>query len=47
MKLDEAHKHCRTETEKALKNEISPIIVDNTNVKIWEFKDYVKMVFTK
>ncbi len=29
--------------EEAAKAGISPIIIDNTNIRIWEFKDYVKI----
>ncbi|CAF0881899.1 unnamed protein product [Rotaria sordida] len=42
-KLDDAHRYtCRRATD-ALKRNISPIIIDNTNTQTWEMKPYVAM----
>jgi len=41
--LDEAHLHNRRRVADALKRNISPIIVDNTNTQAWEMKPYVAM----
>ncbi|CAF1038573.1 unnamed protein product [Brachionus calyciflorus] len=42
-KLNDAHIDCRLKASNAMKNLISPVIIDNTNIKIWEFKPYVKL----
>lgn len=36
--LGQAHQQCQDRTIEALKQEKSPIIIDNTNTKLWEMK---------
>ena len=43
-KLDDAHNECRQQAENAMINQMTPVIIDNTNLKIWEFKQYIQMV---
>jgi hypothetical protein len=43
-KLEDAHNDCRVKAENAMVNHLTPVIIDNTNLKIWEFKQYVQMV---
>ena len=43
-KLDDAHNECRVKAENAMVNHLTPVIIDNTNLKIWEFKQYIQMV---
>ncbi|XP_013787290.1 NEDD4-binding protein 2-like, partial [Limulus polyphemus] len=40
-KLHEAHEWNRKRTTKALEKGKSPIIIDNTNIELWEIKPYV------
>jgi predicted kinase len=42
-KLGLYHKQNQEEAEKNMKKEISPIVIDNTNSKIWEMKPYVSL----
>lgn len=42
-KLGHYHKLNQDEAEKNMKKEISPIVIDNTNSKIWEMKPYVTL----
>ncbi|CAF4618688.1 unnamed protein product [Rotaria sp. Silwood1] len=42
-KLDEAHRFTCRRASDALKRNISPIIIDNTNTQTWEMKPYVAM----
>ncbi|RNA17520.1 NEDD4-binding 2-like 1 [Brachionus plicatilis] len=42
-KLNDAHLECKIKATNAMKNFVYPIIIDNTNIKIWEFKPYVKL----
>ncbi|CAF2873529.1 unnamed protein product [Rotaria sp. Silwood2] len=42
-KLDEAHRYTSRQASVALKRNISPIIIDNTNTQAWEMKPYVTM----
>ncbi|XP_039095761.1 NEDD4-binding protein 2-like 1 isoform X3 [Hyaena hyaena] len=43
--LEEAHKWNQKRARKAMRNGISPIIIDNTNLHAWEMKPYAVMVF--
>lgn len=36
--LSLAHEDCRKRTEAALKQRVNPVVVDNTNIKIWEME---------
>lgn len=38
--LAESHAWCRCEFLRALKDRVDVIIVDNTNCRIWEFREY-------
>lgn len=40
-KLHEAHLSAQNKAIDACQNEISPIVVDNTNIKYWELKPYI------
>lgn len=40
-KLSEAHAWCMANFLKALKNGVESIVVDNTNIKHWQFENYV------
>lgn len=40
--LNEAHKYCRNAFKAALQNGQPVIAVDNTNVRIWEFENYIE-----
>lgn len=42
-KLSEAHAWCREKTEKACEAGINVVIVDNTNIKRWEVRNYTKI----
>jgi NEDD4-binding protein 2 len=42
-KLTENHQANERRTEDAMKNGITPIVVDNTNVSFWEFRKYVEL----
>jgi len=42
-KLGKAHEMNKQRTEKAMKEGLSPIVVDNTNSTAWEFLPYIKM----
>ncbi|XP_006877912.1 PREDICTED: NEDD4-binding protein 2-like 1 [Chrysochloris asiatica] len=41
--LEEAHKWNQKRARKAMRNGISPIIIDNTNLHAWEMKPYAVM----
>ncbi|XP_006879698.1 PREDICTED: NEDD4-binding protein 2-like 1 [Elephantulus edwardii] len=41
--LEEAHKWNQKRARKAMRNGISPIIIDNTNLHAWEMKPYAAM----
>ena len=41
--LDDAHRYNHRLASEALKQNISPIIIDNTNTTSWEMKPYVEM----
>ncbi|KAM6179022.1 NEDD4-binding protein 2-like 1 [Rhynchocyon petersi] len=41
--LEEAHKWNQRRARKAMRNGISPIIIDNTNLHAWEMKPYAVM----
>ncbi|KAB1267752.1 NEDD4-binding protein 2-like 1 [Camelus dromedarius] len=43
--LEEAHEWNQKRARKAMRNGISPIIIDNTNLHAWEMKPYAVMVF--
>ncbi|XP_074072180.1 NEDD4-binding protein 2-like 1 isoform X2 [Macrotis lagotis] len=43
--LTEAHDWNQKRARKAMRNGISPIIIDNTNLHAWEMKPYAVMVF--
>lgn len=40
-KIKEYHEENQKRTEEAMKQQISPIVVDNTNTTAWEMKNYV------
>jgi predicted kinase len=42
MKIAQAHAQCFNEFWKALENETNLIIVDNTNIQLWMFRNYVR-----
>uniref|UniRef100_A0A452RG45 NEDD4 binding protein 2 like 1 n=1 Tax=Ursus americanus TaxID=9643 RepID=A0A452RG45_URSAM len=42
--LEEAHEWNQKRARKAMRNGISPIIIDNTNLHAWEMKPYAVMV---
>ena len=42
-KLTDAHVYCKSKAKQNMIDGISPVVIDNTNVKIWEFKPYVMM----
>ena len=41
--MKEAHAYCKNEAETAVKNKTPVVIINNTNVKLWEFKSYVNL----
>ncbi|KAM9192737.1 NEDD4-binding protein 2-like 1 isoform 1-T1 [Dugong dugon] len=41
--LEEAHKWNQKRARKAMRNGVSPIIIDNTNLQAWEMKPYALM----
>ncbi len=41
--LHRAHLWNQQRTERALQQGISPVVIDNTNIKFWEMKEYVKL----
>ncbi len=42
-KADEAHEWNRRRVREALASGVSPVVVDNTNIRAWELKPYVEM----
>ncbi|CAF1626827.1 unnamed protein product [Adineta ricciae] len=42
-KLDDAHRYNRRRASDALKRQVTPVIIDNTNTQTWEMKPYVAM----
>ena len=42
-KLSIAHKWNQDRTEEALKQGVSPVVVDNTSIKFWEMRSYVEL----
>ena len=42
-KLKDAHEFCKKEAEKAVKEKKQIVIINNTHVKIWEFKHYLNL----
>ena len=42
-KLGLAHKFSQTEAENSMKDNIHVVFIDNTNLKYWEMKPYIKM----
>lgn len=40
-KLEKAHEQCRSRAEKAAKDSVSLIVIDNTNTCHWEYKAYI------
>lgn len=40
-KLGQAHQWCFSQFEAALQRGVENVVVDNTNTKLWEFKNYV------
>ena len=43
-KLSEAHKQCKLNFENAV-NKNKNVIIDNTNISLWEFKKYIEFAF--
>jgi predicted kinase len=46
-KLSQAHGSCKSAVTKALNGRKPLIIIDNTNIRIREYKDYIKMAVDK
>ncbi|CAG2187100.1 N4BP2 [Mytilus edulis] len=40
-KLTDAHDHCRRRALEAVRKNVSPVIIDNTNTQVWEMCPYV------
>ncbi|XP_076117136.1 uncharacterized protein LOC143084941 isoform X2 [Mytilus galloprovincialis] len=40
-KLTDAHDHCRRKALEAVRKNVSPVIIDNTNTQVWEMCPYV------
>ncbi|XP_052089601.1 uncharacterized protein LOC127726317 isoform X2 [Mytilus californianus] len=40
-KLTDAHDHCRRKALEAVRKDVSPVIIDNTNTQVWEMCPYV------
>ena len=42
-KLGEAHEYCQKEAEAAIAQQKPLVIINNTNVKFWEYKKYLHL----
>jgi ABC-type oligopeptide transport system ATPase subunit len=42
-KLADAHTHAQNKASDACRNSISPVIIDNTNIKYWEVNKYLSI----
>ncbi len=42
-RIGEAHKWCKKQFKKALKDAKPLVVLDNTNTQVWEFSPYVQM----
>lgn len=42
-RLNESHNYCRKKVQEMMKKKVTPIFVDNTNIKLEEMKPYCKM----
>lgn len=45
-KLFIAHNWCKSQLEEAMKKNISPVVVDNTNIKLRDFAYYIELANT-
>lgn len=43
LEIEKAHQWNTERTSEAMRQELSPIVVDNTNVQLWQMKPYVEM----
>jgi predicted kinase len=42
-KIGEAHATCFSQVENAFKNDIDYVILDNTNIQLWNFANYIRL----